>query len=243
PTMTRSRSRTEASVLIDSSPDVSLLLDPQIFERSRVGEAPNQVDPRLLGAWADAPDEGQLVDRDVRHPIVNEALDLVEQGLPLLDVRLARLPLEQVLDVRHDAGRVDTRLADVGFQPRAGVAAGAGDADDDVLELLLAPGGGHGRPLHRANLATDAHRLEVRGQRLAHREVGWPGVEVSGVDPVGVAGLGEELLGFSWIVGIRLEDARELQGTRDEGASGLGESEGLGLVQGVPIDGVARRLP
>src|SRR5262245_39529703 len=117
-------------------------LDLHVLQRPRVGEAPDQVDARLLDARADAPDERQLVDRNVGHALVQDALDLMEQGLALLRVGLARLALEEILDVGHDAGRVDAVLADVGIEPGRRVAARAGDADDYVLELLLAPRAG-----------------------------------------------------------------------------------------------------
>src|SRR5262245_17118101 len=114
--MTRSRRRTDASALISLLLDPGLLLDLQIFEGCRVREAPDQVDPRLLRARAHAPDEGELVDRDVSHPLVKDALDLVEQGLAFLGIRLARLALEQVLDVGHDSRRVDAIPAHVGLE-------------------------------------------------------------------------------------------------------------------------------
>src|SRR2546422_6202103 len=48
-----------------------------ILVRRRIRVAPDQTDARLLEAWTDAPGERQLVDRDVRHPIVEDLLDLV----------------------------------------------------------------------------------------------------------------------------------------------------------------------
>src|SRR5215471_4621706 len=74
-------------------------LDPHVLQRAGVGEAPDQVDPRLLDARPDAPDERQLVDRDLDHAVVENALDLVNQRLPLLRIRLPRLALEQILDL------------------------------------------------------------------------------------------------------------------------------------------------
>src|SRR2546422_1051579 len=88
---------------------------------------------------------------------------------------------------------------------------GAGDADDHVLELLLAPRRGHRRALHGPEARPDADGLEVGGQRLAHREVGRPRVEVAGVEAARIAGLGEELLGLLRVVGGRFEGARELE--------------------------------
>src|SRR5262249_48966921 len=72
----------------------------------------------------------------------------------------------------------------VRLEPRRRVARGARDADDHVLELLLAPRGRHGRALHRPDLGPDADGLQVRGERLSHREVRRPGIEVARVEPV-----------------------------------------------------------
>src|SRR6266850_6826869 len=114
-------------------------LQLQILVRRGVRIAPDQADARLLEARPDPPGERQLVDRNVRHPVVENLLDLMDQGLAPLHVGLARLTLEQVLDLGHDAGGVDTLLADVRLEPRRRVAARARDADDHALELLLAP--------------------------------------------------------------------------------------------------------
>ena len=46
-----------------------------------------------------APDEGQLVDRDVGHPVVEDLLDLVDSASRFLRSRLARLALEEILDL------------------------------------------------------------------------------------------------------------------------------------------------
>src|SRR6266851_10270675 len=59
-------------------------LDPDVLERAGVGEASDQVDSRLLDAGSDAPDERQLVDRDLDHAVVQDALDLVDERLALL---------------------------------------------------------------------------------------------------------------------------------------------------------------
>src|SRR6266487_5764332 len=171
-------------------------LDPDVLQRARVGEASDQVDSWLLDAGANAPDERQLVDRNLDHAVVEDALDLVDQRLALLRVRLPRLALEQVLDLGDHAGRVDAVLADIGFEPGGRVAAGARDADNHVLQLLLAPCGRHGRALHGANPGADADILQIPGERLAHREVGRPGIEIARVEAAGIAGLGEQALGL-----------------------------------------------
>src|SRR5439155_23728384 len=75
-------------VALDSGPEGLRPLQLDVLQRPRVGEAPDQVDAWLLHARADAPDEGQLVDRDVGHPIAEDLLDLVEQRLALPHVQL-----------------------------------------------------------------------------------------------------------------------------------------------------------
>src|SRR2546422_6343618 len=88
------------------------LLQFHVLQWPRVREAADQVDARLLHARADAPDERQLVDRDVGHPVVEDLLDLVQQRLALLHVQLPDLALEEILDLGDDAGRISPTLAD-----------------------------------------------------------------------------------------------------------------------------------
>src|SRR5439155_15381852 len=228
-------------VLTDSAVSGSLQL--QILVRRRIRVAPDQTDTRLLEPWTDAPGERQLVDRDVRHPIVEDLLDLVDQGLALLHVDLARLTLEQILYLGNDARAVDAVLADVRFEPHRRVAACPGDADDHALELLLAPRRGEGGPLHGPDTRLDADGLKVGRERLAHRGVGRPRVEVAGVEAAGIAGFGQELLRPRRIEGRWLEGLRELERARDDAAGRLRKSERLGLVERLPIDGVTGGQP
>src|SRR5215467_12924206 len=97
----RGRVCAERSSAAHGGPGPSGALDPHVLQRARIGEAPDQVDPRLLDAWPDAPDERQLVDRDLDHAVVENALDLVDERLSLLRIRLPRLALEQILDLRN----------------------------------------------------------------------------------------------------------------------------------------------
>src|SRR5437588_12703530 len=126
----------------------SRTLEPEILVGRRVSVAAEQVDPGLLDPRTDAPDERELVDRHVGHAIVEDPLDLVQLRLPLLRVELARLTLEEVLDLGNHAGGVDPALAHVRLEARGGVAAGAGNTDDHVLELALAPRQRHGAARH-----------------------------------------------------------------------------------------------
>src|SRR6266480_1062170 len=77
-----------------SSPPGSPLLESHVLQRARVGEAADQIHAGLVHARADAPDEGQLVDRNLDLPVVKDLRDLVQQRLAALHVGLARLALE-----------------------------------------------------------------------------------------------------------------------------------------------------
>src|SRR6202035_5500492 len=79
------------------------LLQPQVFRGRRVPVARNQPRARLGHARAHAPDEGQVVDRDVDDLIVDDLLDLVKLGLALLGVELAALAMIEIVDLGHAA--------------------------------------------------------------------------------------------------------------------------------------------
>src|SRR5262245_58968919 len=90
-----------------------LLLQAHVLRRAGARVAPDDVDARLLGPRAAAPGERQLVDGHVHHAIDQRLLDLVEERLAPLRIGLARLALEEVLDLRQRARGVDPALADV----------------------------------------------------------------------------------------------------------------------------------
>src|SRR6266850_6210040 len=64
-------------------------LERQILVGGGIGEPLDVVDAGLPDARADAPEEGELVDGHVHHPVVDDLLDLVEQALALLPVQLS----------------------------------------------------------------------------------------------------------------------------------------------------------
>src|ERR1700675_5021232 len=72
-------------------------LERQILVGGGIGEPLDVVDAGLPDARADAPEEGELVDGHVHHPVVHDLLDLVEQGLALLPVQLSGLALVELL--------------------------------------------------------------------------------------------------------------------------------------------------
>src|SRR5207253_908560 len=63
--------------------------------------------------------------------------------------------------------------------PRGRVSVDRVDADADPLQLLREPGALEGRALHRDHPGLDAHRGEIRPDRLAHREVGRVRIEIA----------------------------------------------------------------
>ena len=156
----------------------------------------------FLHARADAPDEGLLEDR--RRPCTwsrDDLLDLVEQRLALLAVELLGLALEEIVDLGQRAvgvdavlGRRTARAAPPRCRPRRW------RRSTRPVQLLLAPAGHEGGALHRPHAASDADGLRIAADRLAQRGVGRQRGEIAGVEAVGVAGLGQELLGPRGIV-------------------------------------------
>jgi peptide/nickel transport system substrate-binding protein len=82
---------------------------------------------------------GRLEDRPVHDALVDQALDLVELGLAALAVALARLLLEEIVDVGVPAVGVRRGADDEGLEARGGVALGGRGIDDEAGELLRAP--------------------------------------------------------------------------------------------------------
>ena len=64
-------------------------------------------------------------------------------------------------------------------------------------------------------------------------------MQLAGIEPVGIAGLGQELLRLHRIVRRGLDGERELEGAGDDVPRGLRGSQGLRLAQRPAIDGVA----
>jgi hypothetical protein len=114
-----------------------------------------------------------------------------------------------------------------------------------IGRLASARAASRGRSLAH-QLAPDDELLDLRravGQRQ-HAGVAHPlleRIEVAGVEAVRVARLGEELSRLGRIVRRRLDRQRELEAPGDDAAGQAREPERLGLVDGLPVDGVARR--
>ena len=176
------------------------------------------VDARFVDARAHAPEEGELVDRHVQHPVVHDLLDLVQHRLALLSIQLPRLPSIEILDLRHHTRGVDPTLGHVGLDARGRVAGRRAEAHDDALDLVLAPRREKCSALHRAYARADAGLLQIVADGFGEREVRRERREVAGVEARRISRLGEQLLGPSRVIGGRLERFRELQHARHKPA-------------------------
>ena len=167
----------------------------------------------------------------------------MEQLLPLLPVELAGLPLEEVFHLGQHAVRVHPAPRRHPFDPRRRVAPGALGAEDDAPQLLLAPGREEGRALHRPDPGPDPDGAQIGGHRFRHREVGRVRREVTAVEAVRIAGLGEQLLGPLRVVGVRVDGQGELHVPGHDVAGQARGAEGFGLVDRLAVDGEAGGKP
>ena len=135
-----------------------------------VGERRDQGQRRLLQPRAHAADEPVLPDRREHHPVVEDALDLVQHLLALLPVELPRLALEEILHLRQHAVGVGAVLRRDALDARGRVAARALRAEHDALAASC-------RPTRVRNAARSSVRTRVRmptacevvRDRLRHR--------------------------------------------------------------------------
>src|SRR5213594_20166 len=151
------------------------LLQPHVFDgrRPRVRIDQHQSGLRHLGADPARPDV--IVDGSEPHPLVKQALDLVERRLALLAVGLPGLLLEERVDVGVAAVGEGAVTRHCLRHPRRGVAVNRVDADADPTQLLRGQRRIEGSALHGPDPRLDAHRREVSAYRLPHREVRRPG--------------------------------------------------------------------
>ena len=169
---------------------------------------------------------------------MQELLDLVQHRLAFLPVRLARLLPEERLDILIGAARERTLDRHELGHACGRVAVGRVDADADPFQLLLQPRRLERRALHRDDPGLDADGPEIGADRLPHRVVGRIRIQIAGVEAVGVARLGQQLLGLRRIVGIGLERERELELARHHAAGETGRAEVLGVVDRFAVDRV-----
>src|SRR5438105_6642479 len=135
-----------------------LLLELQVLRGGGVGVPGNQPGAGFLHTRPHAPDERQLVERDVERLVGDDLLDLVDELLALLRIELLRLPREEIVDPGMRAVGVDAVLRHVWLEPRGRVPEGGGDDEDHAVQLLLLPRGEIRGSLHRAQAALDPDR-------------------------------------------------------------------------------------
>src|SRR5262249_50763903 len=116
--------------------------------------------PGFPHAGAGAVDGGLLPKRRVDRAIVDKLLDLVQRRLTPRAVEVARLLIEQRIDVGITAVDVGAALRHESFKTRGGVAEQAALALDEILERLLRVALEEGCPLERPQLAANAYFLE-----------------------------------------------------------------------------------
>src|SRR2546427_3656954 len=147
----------------------ALVLDPHVFVRRERGIVDRG--DRVLGDARPDPHQGAKVHGRTEHRAVDrELLDLEQERLALADVALPRLLQEQVVDVGIAAVRVGTLGVDELLHPAGGIPRVAHAGDEEVTQLLLAPGGVEGRALHDEHLHADADGVQVVDDRLRHHE-------------------------------------------------------------------------
>src|SRR5439155_23339376 len=204
--------------------------ESQVLERRGVGERRDQLQSGLLEARAVGADEAVLPDRREDDVVGEDALDLVQHLLAPLAIHLLQLPGEPRLDVRQAAVGAGAAARRVRFEARGRVAGGAGGADEEVADLLLAPRRQQRRALHRADAELDADSGEIVHDRLTHPGVGRERREVTTVEAVGMAGLGQQRLGATRIVRRWVDREGELLVARHDVARRTREAERLRLV-------------
>src|SRR5262249_43386080 len=95
-------------------------LEPHLFEGPRIGKRLEERKPRFLHPRSDASDERVLPERRVKHAVVQDLLDLIEDLLSFLPIELPGLTLEEILVLRKHNGRVETVLRSEALDPRGG---------------------------------------------------------------------------------------------------------------------------
>src|SRR6266540_2236138 len=203
------------------------LLEPDFRERCRPRLWVDQHQSGLLHAWPDTARPDVLEDRPEPHPFVERLLDLVQHRLPLLPIGLSGLLLVERVDVGIAAIGVGTVAGYHLRHPGSRVAVQPAAADTHAAELLRGPRREERRTLLLAHPELDPDGGKVPHDGLAPRKIGRRLMQVPGVEPVGIARLGQELLGLRGVVRIRLDGQGELEGARNDAARRLRGSQRL----------------
>src|SRR5262245_23974046 len=223
-----------------SLPVASAALQLHVFVRRRERVAGDETDAGLLHPGSGPVQSRVQPDRRDHRLVVDELLDPVQRRLPPLGVDLVRLLQEEPVDVLVAPRDIGAAGGDERLDARRRVAEGATAALDEPLELLLRSVREEGSALHRPELHAYAGRVEIVDGRLAH--VGDRGVAevIASVEAVGVASLGQELLGLERIVPVARRLPVELEARGHDAPADLRVAERVRLVDRLSVDRVVR---
>ena len=98
-----------------------MLSQPHVLIGCGINVEWDQAKPRLRDSWANAAEEGQLPDRRKQRLLMDDTLNLMQHGLPLAWVSLARLLAKAFIDLRHAASGICTPTHHKGFDPGGGI--------------------------------------------------------------------------------------------------------------------------
>src|SRR5262249_19776946 len=195
-------------------------------------------DARFLDSRSYAVQAGVQPDRRDHDFIVDELLDALQSGLASLRIQFPGLLGEETVDVRIAAVDIGAATGDEGLDSRGGAAVRGARALDDALVLFFGPSLEEGCPLDRTQPHANPGGVEVVDHGLADERDRCVAEVVSGVEAVGIASLGEELLGARRIVRVAGWLPVELEAARNDAPGDLGKSERVRLIHRLPVDGV-----
>jgi hypothetical protein len=150
--------------------------------------------------------------RDVVHVAEHDLLDLADELLALRGIQSPRLAREQIVDPRvGESAPVVGVARGVPLEELIGVIHEIEGRIDDQLEVMgVAAVGEPGRRLERPVLGLDANLAPLLDHERAEVDVRHPHVAIlqHHLEPVGIAGLGQEPLGLGTILASRGASAR-----------------------------------
>src|SRR3989441_179543 len=198
--------------------------------------ARDEPEPRFLHTRPHAAQEGDLPDRRNHHLLVDELLNPVQDRLALLFVQHGCLLTEQPVDLGIAPIGVHSTRCHEGLDPCGRIAEGAAPALDEVPKLLLGVRLEEGRQLEWPELHPDADRSKVVDDGLLD---GSDVAEVfARIEAVRIAGLSQKLPRLGGIVEVGRRLPVEVEVAWDDAPSDPGESQGLGVIDGLAVDGV-----
>src|SRR5215470_10343117 len=220
-----------------------LRLEPHVLHWRGVRKRRDELEAAFLHAGPNAADEAVLPNRREDNALNEDLLDLVQQLFALPAIELARLTLEEIVHFGQCPVRKHAALRRQAFDSGGRVASRTLRAQHNSLQLLFAPGREPRGPFHCPEPDPDADRAEVASYRFGEREVRRIRRDVSAVEAIRVASLGQELLGTLWIVRMRIDRQCEFHVTRHDAPGEARESECLRLVDRLAVDGEACGQP